>query len=128
MKRSRVVAGIAIAFFGSMAMMSGEAWGRSLEEPDSNVLIAQGHFEKSKDALGQRDYAEALRQNDLAIQAWPHPDLYYNRGYCLEQAGRLSEAIAAFKFYRSLIRKDQTKKRSLDEVNDRIKRLTDQLI
>jgi len=112
---------IAVSVFLSLGALSAE--GRSKPSKDPNVQIAEGHFRKSRDFFGAKNYDGAIEEINAAIEAWPNPDLYYNKGRYLEEAGRLGEAIKVFEVYRGLIAPDPKQKSELAPLNARLEEL-----
>jgi len=65
-------------------------------EVDPDAEIARGHFLRGVNFYDARDYERALKEFEAARDAKPLPAFDFNIARCLENLGRLDEAVAAY--------------------------------
>jgi hypothetical protein len=75
------------------------AWNRPAPMNPPDVALARQRFSEGLALYQAGDYSGALEKLEGAYAASVAPPILYNIGVCLEQLGRLDEAVDAFEAY-----------------------------
>jgi hypothetical protein len=69
------------------------------DEAPAAEELARRHFERGSELYGQRDYAGAITEFEVARRFHPSAALEFDIGRCLEALGRTDEAIGVYERY-----------------------------